>query len=479
MARATPLPQQIGDCHIDNAHAECLALILLEEWIPYNVPALIIMDSEAERDRYNHLRTKENSTNRFFIRSLMSGVSKCLGSRLARVIADHKQESTNIIPSHLFYSNLVDLCLHAKNWCFNHTGEESLWKTSQWDCNPCRTVWAIRSHQLEESFSISPKNRYGTDTIPNRSFVSANQWADNVCNVILRFQRNAFHSNCPRELRKWLPPIVSLGITGPIFSLTFNGVCLDRSVSTAVEHLCDMEFIKRLASRPTQGLIIRLRRSFFFKPEMIGRQSYLRRSLEGKTKTHTRAMYTDCEYRKTIVYTLAKSENWESNSTKLLSAFKLASKSYHYLRRPCCVNALQCDFATDTTTNNHHLFYLENGATANSGLYGNLRHYRFHCLNTQVQAVRNKMTQLLEDHLTSLFKLVSQWGRLGFSTLLYRAMNGLIQLDRTPFHNASIKAQQHIKSQQSKFACISSEEWILLIDSYAEKQNFTACNDFL
>jgi hypothetical protein len=74
--------------------------------------------------------------------------------------------------------------------------------------------------------------------------------------------------------------------------------------------MCDLEFVKRLAARPTQGLIIRMRDSIFIKPEMIERQSFLRRSLEGKTKTHTRAMYTDLEYRKAIVYAHAKIANW-------------------------------------------------------------------------------------------------------------------------------------------------------------------------
>ena len=58
-------------------------------------------------------------------------------------------------------------------------------------------------------------------------------------------------------------------------------------------------------------------------------------------------------------------------------------------------------------------------------------------------------------------------------------MTGLIQLDRLPFHNAFTKDQKHIKSQQSKFACLPSEEWILLIDSYADNHNFNARDNFM
>mmetsp|Transcript_26122 Transcript_26122/g.37474 ORF Transcript_26122/g.37474 Transcript_26122/m.37474 type:complete len:888 (+) Transcript_26122:179-2842(+) len=478
MARATPLPPAIGNCTTDNAHAECLALIILEEWIPYQVPVLIIMDSETERERYQHLRQKENTTNRFLIRSIMSGVSKCLGSRLAQAILNQNQngEQTNIISPPLFHSSIFDFCLHAKQWCFNKSGEESLWKRSQWESNTTRAIWAIRSHQLNEDLSISLKNRYGTNIIPNRSFVSANQWADNICNAILRFQRNAYYSKCPRSLRKWLPPVVTLGITGPTFSLTYNGVCLDRSVSIAVEHICEMEFVKRLATRPTQGLIIRLRASFFLKPEMIGRQSYHRRSLEGKSKTHTRAMYTDSDYRKAIVYTYAKLESWHDNSEKFTSTLKTATKTYSFLCCPCCITTLnpQCNSnAFDEQPG--HLFLLKDGAVINSGLYGNLRHYRFHCLNEDVQAVRNKMTHLLENHLTALFRIASKWGRQGFSTLLTRAINALIALDRSPYHNASSNNYMHMKTLQSQYACLTSEDWITFI----ETQNSTAQDNFM
>ena len=54
------------------------------------------------------------------------------------------------------------------------------------------------------------------------------------------------------------------------------------------------------------------------------------------------------------------------------------------------------------------------------------------------------MTQLLEDHLTTLFKLASKWGQLGFATLLKRATNALTELDLSVFHNASSKDMQYI-----------------------------------
>jgi len=60
-ARASSLPNKIGDQLIDNAHAECFALILLEEWLPLHLPILLIMDSEAERDRYLHLQTMQHT----------------------------------------------------------------------------------------------------------------------------------------------------------------------------------------------------------------------------------------------------------------------------------------------------------------------------------------------------------------------------------------------------------------------------------
>jgi hypothetical protein len=296
------------------------------------------MDSEAERDRYYHLRNLQHTTNRFLIRSLMAGVSKCLGSRLSFAIHKHKSSIDNF-PS-LFASSIIEFCLHAKSWCYNKSGDESLWKINQWEPGQLRTVWAIRSHQLESNFIISSKNRYGSQLVPNRAFVSANQWADNICNAIMRFKRNAIISKNPSEVRKWCYPNVALGLTGPNFIITFNGSSLDRCVSTAVEEACNHEFIRRLAQRPTQGLLIRLQNDLYIKPEMIGRHSYHRRFLEGKTKTHTRAIYTDIEYRKAIVYTYAKTEDWANNADKFSKALKEATKTYKFLRCPFCVPKL-------------------------------------------------------------------------------------------------------------------------------------------
>ena len=476
-ARATPLPPSIGNCVTDNAHAECLALIILEEWIPKDTPVLLIMDSEAERERYFNLQRENNTTNRFLIRSIMSGVSKCLGSRLAQAISYHYQPCETI--SNIPAVSITNFYLHAKEWCFTDTGKESSWRIHQWDKGFSRTVWAIRSHQLEESFTISATNRYGSNIVPNRTFVSANQWADNICNAILRFQRNAFYSQCP-YLRKWLPPKVHLGITGPLFILTLNGVCLDRSISDAIEEACDLEFVRRIAIRPTQGLLMRLRETLFLKPEMIGRHSYLRRSLEGKTKTHTRAMYTDSDYRKAIVHKHAKDESWETDSVRIAGTLKNATKCYAFLKCPCCdaeINATRSHLL-DKNDVDVFPFPTTPNTQLHSGLYGNLRHYRFYCFSPNTQAIRYQMNQLLENHLGALFKIASHWGRLGFSTLLDRAIKALITLDRRPFHNAFKNDYSYMKFEASSFACITPEEWLTLLDSLPEKLCLFAHNSF-
>jgi hypothetical protein len=150
---------------------------------------------------------------------------------------------------------------------------------------------------------------------------------------------------------------------------------------------------------------------------MIGRQSYLRRFLEGKTRTHTRAMYTDADYRKGIVYTYALQEGWEADTVKFKAALKQAAKSYKFLRCPCCMGHLNHHSAQRTSECS---IMFASHAEKDSGLYGNSRHYQFYCMNDSVQAVRERMTQTLEDHLTYLFRIAAKWGRQGFSTLLSR-----------------------------------------------------------
>jgi hypothetical protein len=234
---------------------------------------------------------------------------------------------------------------------------------------------------------------------------------------------------------------------------------LDRCVSTAVEEACNHEFIRRLAQRPTQGLLIRLQNDLYIKPEMIGRHSYHRRFLEGKTKTHTRAIYTDIEYRKAIVYTYAKTEDWANNADKFSKALKEATKTYKFLRCPFCVPKL--------TQHESHIF--QDHATEFSGLFGNSRHFCFYCLNESITAVRQQMTQLLEDHLTTLFRIASKWGRLGFSILLERTTHVLTELDRSIFYNAHSKDMQYKKSDSSFYACFSSDEWIPFFESKCQQ----------
>jgi hypothetical protein len=272
-------------------------------------------------------------------------------------------------------------------------------------------------------------------------------------------------------------PEVSLGITSPNFVITFNGKCLDRNVSTAVENACDLEFIRRLALRPTQGLMIRLKNSLLLNPEMIGRQSYPRRYIEGKTKTHTRAMYTDKDYLKGSIYLYAKQESWEDDTTKFKATVKKASKIYKFLRCPCCSSlSILCPAISEC---NHSAIQFADHADKHSGMYGNSRHYLFYCNQESVSTVRSTMTQLLEDELTTLFRIASRWGNLGFSNLLHRSITAMIELDRSPFHNAHLRQPCYSKSDPATYACISSEDWIALTEIQAEKMSFAAKKAFL
>ena len=140
-------------------------------------------------------------------------------------------------------------------------------------------------------------------------------------------------------------------------------------------------------------------------------------------------MYTDAEYRRAIIYKYAIHELWENDSVKIACTLKKTTKCYVYLRCPCCIDIFGTHFNSDVEQNDQNMLPFQRDAKPNSGFYGNLRHYRFYCLKDNIQAIRDKMIQLLEDHLGALFKIASKWGRLGFSTLLHRAINALIILD--------------------------------------------------
>ena len=48
MIRGMLLLGQIGSEEINNAHAECMALILMDEMLPLGMPCIVIMDSKSE-----------------------------------------------------------------------------------------------------------------------------------------------------------------------------------------------------------------------------------------------------------------------------------------------------------------------------------------------------------------------------------------------------------------------------------------------
>jgi len=76
------------------------------------------------------------------------------------------------------------------------------------------------------------------------------------------------------------------------------------------------------------------------------------------------------------------------------------------------------------------------------------------------------MTQLLEDHLTLLLRIASQWGKDGFSTLLHRVTDGLSTLDRMPFHNAISNEPNYRKTTPSHLACLNPDDWLQLVESH-------------
>ena len=110
-----------------------------------NIPVLLIMDLEGERFRYQDLRQPENISKSYW---KSSGMSNCLPPNSSR---------WNFL---IIGSNLFDLRKHAKEWCYQSNEEQSLWKLDQWNSEHDHAMWAIHSHQLEESFFISPRNQY-------------------------------------------------------------------------------------------------------------------------------------------------------------------------------------------------------------------------------------------------------------------------------------------------------------------------------
>jgi len=308
LARSSALPTKVGSAASDIAHGECFAFILQELAMCKNFPRITILDSEAVRDQLLNIRNEEEpEIDRKYIRSIAGGISKFFCGILTKKLwVDNletrtgKNEISNATQwlHNVFKERNERFIRIAESWIGgqddnSHSsieGEICTWSRKYFDNHSTRTILKVNSHQLDcTGTKMRPKPRYPT-LIPNIALLNANHHADVGADIALRLVKDSspswnVHVNLDR-------PISNIR-----FFWTWGGKIIDRHISDFLRSMFEKERLKRLISKPTQGLLWRISDQISDTWGSIKNRPGFFRALLGLTNTHTRSLYKSTVYR--------------------------------------------------------------------------------------------------------------------------------------------------------------------------------------
>ena len=327
------------------------------------------------------------SNNRHYIRHTTSGVGKHLASRLliafqnshkdtisSQESQNHKlQAATQVLTIKLQQYNAI-----AKTWCINNNlntnSTETEWPLEYWENHKNRSFHKVNSHQLNENGTqIKSSPRYQTLT-PNLATLSSNHHADMAAGLLTHTRFNSSQTT-PKE---YLLPTSNLR-----FFLTWKGKTIDKGIAKTLLHIFQIEKIKRMKTKATQGLLWRLQEHSDTKWSKLKQHPGWLRSLLGLSKSHTRALYKSSIYR---------SGAWKSKETITQedSAGKRGIKEIEKIKilSPC----MWCDTQTKTPLK----------ANQRLTVKGNRLHHFFFCTHKHIQIIRNELDDLIETELEKM-----------------------------------------------------------------------------
>jgi len=185
--------------------------------------------------------------------------------------------------------------------------ETASWPRKYWDAHEYRPILKVNSHQLDPSGSkIKPSPRY-KNLVPKLAPLNANHWAD-VC------------AGMPREqavIEDVCDDAIDLPRLSQRFFFTWGGMSLDKDVASRFRKIFMTEKMKRLRSKPTQGMLWRLMNNMYTPWSILERHKGWKRSLSGFSNTHSRAIYKSSIYR---------NGNWLAHHQTPLDKIKEAEK---------------------------------------------------------------------------------------------------------------------------------------------------------
>ena len=359
-ARASRLPLQYGCHESDIGHGECTAMCLGLEIMEANIRGILITDSQAIRDVVINIRENHQSLriDRNYIRSMISGISKSICGRVSAAL----HTVGNLQLSSVQMDKIKTFLSISKSWIQFPSGEQTkdLWKQEYHDPHTTIPIFKVHSHQLNKQGSTirKVKKRFNK-LIPNLSVLNSNHFADICAEMICggKFME-------PKDI----PTSITLPNSELRFTLTWNGLGIDKHVSDLATQKFLSERIKRLRLKATQGLPWRIVPDSTTSWTELKGLKRLWRSLCGLSRTHTRSLYKSSVYRNGCKETAITTDeenpdgsvNWRS--------------SHSWIK-----NLSPCSWCTAKTSS-----------------HGNRYHAMFFCTKTELLNFRLKMSQLLE-----------------------------------------------------------------------------------
>ena len=408
LSRATVLPLAIGNTSSDIATGELFAIALSELSIAQDLPRIIITDSKSTRDLLLELRRAGSlDSDRIYTRKIVGGVSKFIFHIFQKKFLNLNNMTFPSSPHEIrdnLKNSMKKLNTMAKMWTesksINQDKENKNvnWNPNYWDDNDLRTIWKIDSHQLNnEGTEINNSPRYA-NLIPNLGILSTNHHADVSAEYVSTFNQ---------QLRN-----IKIMYSALRFSLTWEGKTIDRHISPFIKSKIECERIKRLRSKPTQGLIWRVEQHTSKIWEIFHLHKGIFRCMLGFSRTHTRCLYKNETYR-----SLCKDIRLTQNiSPEDMSKLKNSKRSQDLIDilSPC----MWCS--------------LDKGQVDEHK--GNRRHMFLYCNHIQISSFRNDMNSLINQHLRLLYMKMAETTSWNFvNETVLKISNGFIhhQLNHT------------------------------------------------
>ena len=469
LARIKQLPTTIGTSGSDIAHGECMGVILQEETFAGTLPRVVIMDSSAIRRCAINIReiSQTSGNDRHYIRHITSGVGKHLAGRLLSAYKNSHEDTVSLqnsenhrwhAMSHLLHIKLKRYNDIAKTWCTSNDPNKNIsnteWPMEYWENHKNRSFHKVNSHQLNESGTeINTTPRYPTLT-PNLASLSSNHHAD-IAAGLLTLTKFSKTEPMPKE-----HPLPTSNLR---FFLTWKGKIIDKSIAKTLFHIFQIEKIKRMKTKATQGLLWRLQENSAVKWTKLEQHPGWLRSLLGLSNSHTRALYKSSTYR---------AGAWESQCIKIQNNDTkkgLNETEKIKILSPC----MWCNIQNKASQNSNK------GVT----IKGNRLHHFFFCTHKHIKNVRNEMDTLIEKELNEMmhnYSALHGWENKRKFLLDVEAEFLKLQksdtgrLKKLPEHLAPYKSlecmSQYAKAPSWEQALI--EEKIQLIDIFNCKPHF-------